>query len=472
MRKSQDKGFTLVEIIVSIALLGIIALFLLPVSTYSVQYSRWNNIKLTAMNLAYTQVEWLKTLDYNTDLGLDSAGYSPSGTVKENLYLNEAGSDPKLIGGIEYSLLTSIYWESAESSNGDFVANAIKKADVAVRARDPISGTEKVFSVIGTLIAFEGERTLSSYVPLKIRTITGEDFTEPAKNVKVIVNNLSNTLVSWSRTDEKGEAFFTELANAQYNVFPEEWEAGDMAARPTGTTGAVNNEDWIYHVRLEVKATGNDFIEQIFYVDHPAYIVLTGYTEALMNSSYVKLDPVYDPPEGDTGAYDLDTDLTRLLTKKIWRAWDYEHSITSGANSYYFVEKDTGNLWDGSFDYIENETTRKELKLAYGLKEGSFKREADGSITLTVEFTSEINGIDTMAFSLYEGDTQVPCTGVTITQAVSGVNSKFLINLRTTYSITEDTLRFEVDNKEADTLVNEYGMKLVQNRNYCSLTEK
>ncbi|HWR61086.1 MAG TPA: hypothetical protein VN580_05705, partial [Clostridia bacterium] len=218
--------------------------------------------------------------------------------------------------------------------------------------------------------------------------------------------------------------------------------------------------------------TANDFIEQVFYVDHPAYIVLAGYPEALMNGSYVKLDPVYDPPEGDTGVYDLDTNLTRLLTKKIWRAWDYEHSIASGASSYYFVEKDTGNLWDGSFDYIENEATRKELKLAYGLKEGSFKREADGSITLTVEFTSEINGIDTMAFSLYEGDTPIPCTGVTITQAVSGENSKFLINFRTTYVITEDTLRFEVDNKEADTLVNEYGMKLVQDRNYCSLTEK
>ncbi|HOM43963.1 MAG TPA: type II secretion system protein, partial [Bacillota bacterium] len=83
----RDKGFTIIETIVSIALLGMIALFLLPLSTYSIQHSRWNNIRLTAMNLAYTQVEWLKTLDYNSELGLDSAGYSPSGTVKENLYL-------------------------------------------------------------------------------------------------------------------------------------------------------------------------------------------------------------------------------------------------------------------------------------------------------------------------------------------------------------------------------------------------
>lgn len=472
MGHQHNKGFTLVEMIVSVALLAIIALFMLPMSMYSVQYSRWNNIKLTAMNLAYTQVEWLKTLDYNTDLGLDSTGYSPSGIVDEELYLNEAGSSPKTIEGIEYSLLTSIYWESAEASNGDFVANAVKKADVTVKARDPISGNERTYSVIGTLIAFEGERTLSVYVPLKIRAITGEDFTNPAKNVKLVVNNLSNTMVSWSRTDEKGEAIFTDLANAKYYVFPQEWEDGDMVARPTGIKGTANNEDWIYQVQVEVKATTGDYIEQIFYVDHPAYIGLNGYPEALMNSTYVKLDPVYDPPEGDTASYDLDTSLTRLLSKKLWRAWDYNYSITNGTNSYYFVETESGNLWDGSFEYIEGAVTDKELKLAYGLKDGSFKKEADGSVTLTVEFTSEISGIDTMVFSLYESSTPIVYTGKTITQAVSGVNNKFLINIRTAQNITANTLRFTVENKEADTLVNSYGMKLVQDRNYCNLVKR
>ena len=115
--------------------------------------------------------------------------------------------------------------------------------------------------------------------------------------------------------------------------------------------------------------------------------------------------------------------------------------------------------------------TRKELKLAFGLRDGSFRREADGSITLTVEFTSEINGIDTLEFSLYDGDTPITCTDITITQAVSGMNNKFLINLRASAGITGNKLRFEADNKEADTLVNEYGMKLVQDRNYCILTE-
>ena len=60
-----------------------------------------------------------------------------------------------------------------------------------------------------------------------------------------------------------------------------------------------------------------------------------------------------------------------------------------------------------------------------------------------MEFTSEINGIDTLEFSLYDGDTPITCTDITITQAVSGMNNKFLINLRASAGITGNKLRFE-----------------------------
>ena len=468
----KNKGSALVEIIVSIALLGIIALFLLPVSIYSVQYSKWNNIKLTAMNLAYTQLEWLKTLDYNTDLGLDETGYSPKGTVKQNLYLNESGSNPKTVEGIEYRLLTSIYWQSATAHTGDFVANATKKADVTVKARDPVSGKQKTFEVIGTLIAFEGERYLSGYVPLKVRAVTGEDFDKPAKNVKIVINNLSDTLVNWSRTDENGEAFFTELSNGQYYILPLEWEEGEMVSRPTGTTGPAGDEEWVYKAKVNVQTTTEDYIEQQFFVDYPAYILLGDYPEDFMSNTYVVLDPKFDPPEGDTASYGLDTSLEKISGKKIWRAWDYDYTIENGDDSYFFVEAGSGNLWDGSFQYIEGGVTNKQLKLAYGLKEGRFRMEADGSMTLTVEFTSEVGGIDTMAFSLYEEDNPVGYTDVSINPETEGTGYKFLINLKTASAIVGDTLRFMVDNKEEDTLINSYGMKLVQDRNYCSLIKE
>ncbi len=472
MKKQHNRGFTLIEIIVSIALLAIIALFLLPMSMYGIQFSRWNGIKLTAMNLAYSQVEWLRTLDYNDELGLNSIGYSPKGIVEEKLYLNEPGSDPKTIQGIEYKLLTSIYWESAESYNGDFVANAIKKADVTVKARDPISGKEKTYAVTGTLIAFEGERSLTSFIPLKIRVLTGSDFSEGAKNVKVIVNNQSNTMVSWGRTDEKGEVVFTDLANAVYKVFPDSWEEGDMTARPTGKKTNAGKEEWIYEVLLEVGGSADNSIDQTFYVDYPAYIILTGYADTLLNSAYCSLNPIYDPPEGQEADLDLGSSLKDLSSKKIWREWIYEHKISFGEDEYFFVEKDSGNLWNGSFEYKKGAVTKKELKLAYGLKDGNFIKNGDGTITLEVGFTTSVEGIDTMMFSIYQGDDEVDYSDVAITQAVSGQYNKYLINLKTAKNITSDTLSFVIDNKEADTLVNEYGMKLVQDRNYCRLSVK
>ncbi|MCQ1529803.1 type IV pilus modification PilV family protein [Lutispora saccharofermentans] len=470
MIKRHNKGFTLIEIVVSITLLALIALFMLPMSIYGVQFAKWNNIKLTAMNLAYSQTEWLKTLEYK-DVGLDSSGYSPKGIVKENLYLNETGSNPKTIEGIDYSFITSIYWESARSSTGDFIANALKKADVIVKARDPITGSERTYSVMGTLIAFEGERTPSSNIPLKVRVITGEDFTEPAKGVKIIVNNLSNTLAAWGRTDDEGKVYFTELSNTKYNVFPEQWEAGDMTARPTGIIGVANDENWKYEAQLEIKATPEDFIKQDFHVDYPGYIVLPEYPKELMDNALVKLNPIYNPPEGAVTGFDLDTNLTKLITKKIWRSWIYDSTkaIVKGTDLYYFVENDDGNLWDGKFQYIKGSVTEKKLKLGFGIKDGSFKQETDESITLKIEFTSDINNIDTMMFSIYESDTAINYTDKNIVQAVSGKNNKFLINIKTTDRVTGNRLKFQIDNKEAGTLINSYGMKLIQDKNYCIL---
>lgn len=473
MGKQHIKGFTLIEVVVSITLLAIIALFMLPMSIYGVRFAKWNNIRFTAMNLAYSQVEWLKTLEYK-DLGLDLIGYSPKGIVKENLYLNDTGTNPKVIEGINYNLKTNIYWESARSTTGDFVANAIKKIDVAVKASDPFTGIEKSYSIIGTLISFEGEGTPTNYVPLMVRVITGEDYTEPAKNVKVVVNNLSNTLVSWGRTDEEGIVFFTELSNAKYNVFPEEWDAGEMIARPTGIIGTANDESWKYDVQLEVKATSDDFIKQDFYVDYPGYIVLSGYPQELMDNALAKMDPIYNPPEGAVIGLDLDTNLAKLITKKIWRSWAYDSSkaIVKGTDSYYFVESDSGNLWNGKFPHISGNKTEKKLKLGFGIKGGSFKKETNGTNTLKIEFTSEMSNIETMVFSIYQNDVPVNYTDMSITQAVVGKNNKFLINFKTTDNITENELKFQIDNKEADTLVNSYGMKLIQDKNYCILNKE
>lgn len=475
MAKHYNKGFTLIEVMFSITLLAVIALFILPMSIYGVQFAKWNNIKLTAMNLAYSQVEWLRAeaaKDYDK-LGLDLPGYSPKGIIKEDLYMNEKLTNPKTIGGIEYRLLTNIYWENAGSTTGDFVANATKKVDVIVKAKDPITGVIKTYSVMGSLIAFEGERTPTDNVPLKIRTITGEDFSEPAKNVKVVVN-LGNSMAFWGRTDDEGKVFFSELSkNIEYNVFPSEWgKSKFMMIRPNSSSGISPNEKWDYIKPIKIV---NDTVELIFFVDYPGYIILDNY-DGIMNDTIVLLNPInYVSPEGETWDLDINTSLTNLANRMIWRAWEYEYSITrtidaNYTDKYYFVEKATGDMWNGKFQYKKDDITNLELELAFGLKDGCFTDNGDGTITAGIEFTSQMQDIEDLSFIVFEDANKINQDVISIIEVAAG--RKYNITFSTTSNITKDKLKFVIDNPSLETLTSIHGMKIVKDLGVCELMRK
>ncbi len=487
MNKKHNKGFTLVEIIVSIALLAMIALFMLPMSIYAIQFAKWNNIKLTAMNLAYSQVEWLKTVKYD-ELGLDSIGYSPDGIVKEDLYLNETGTNPKTIEGVEYSLLTTITWEDAESTTGEFVVDATKRIDVIVKAKDPIRGIERSYSVIGSLVAFEGERTPSVFAPLRIRAITGENFKEPAKGVKIYAKR-GGSVAEWGRTDDEGKAYFTVLTkNLLYDVSPEEWERSDyMMTRPIGKTGTSPNMEWNYIEQLKV-VSDDEVLEHIFYVDYPGYIILPEYSE-IAEKTKVNINPIdTNPPEGVVWDLDLTTNLENLKDRMIWRTWEYEYKITrdfkeGGINytdEYFFVDE-TNKLWNKKFPYVKDNITNLPLKLGFGLKEGKFIKNQEGHIErIELEFTTKISanpegfGLDFAIFEVIGDVVQVdPISNYTAEFILSNDARKCdIIFSEFESEISTDKLRLEIRNLSLEELVNEYGMKLPGDYNYCNLVLK
>lgn len=483
MERHGNKGFTLVEIVVSITLLAIIALFMLPMSVQSLKFSKWNNIKLTAMNLAYSQVEYLKAeaaKDYD-QLGIDAEGYSPKGIIKEDLYMNESGTNPITIEGIEYKLLTSIYWESARSTSGEFVANAMKKADVTIKAKDVFTGVEKNYSVLGTLITWEGERKALNNKPLLVRVITGELFTDPAKSVKVVVNNTSDTLVNWGRTDEKGEVYFTELEkNKTYRVYPEEWDKGDMMGRPTGLNNTKNS--YIFYDEVEIKDIVSDYIEHTLYVDFPGYIDLQShsgypkYPDEFLNNSKLILKPDYTPPEGVIVNLDLSTNLKELKGLKIWRSWAYDkYSITNGTDTYYFIEKDTYKLWDGRFPYISNSITKKELLLGYGINQNlgnaTCKNTHSQDYEIEFEFTSEFKGnLEDIKFSLINKHNEQ--LGY-VSAEIERINEKRIrIKLKSVtgqVGASGQEPKLYIDNSSSTIYINEYGMPLVVDNAFCEL---
>lgn len=470
MKKISTKGFTLIEVILSILLLGIITISVLPMAIHSVKYTKWNNIRLTSLNLAYSQVEWLKTLDYD-DLGLDITGYSPKGIVQDNYYMNNTNT--VIIQGVEYEIQTGIYWENADSITGEPVLQAMKKIDVVVEAKDSFTGEIREFSVLGSLVSREGERipTKPGHVKVYV-SLRGDN--EAIKNVRVGLGSLSPT--TWyANTDDNGIALIGDLQNGIYKVQPTKWRNQDMMVMPNGVNDT--NSNWKLDKEVTVPKWDKDnrpeYPEVSFKVDLPGFIKLP-INNKYPGSTRIEIKPTsssYTPPEGqDDNDILLRTSIDKLNKIMFWRLWSYDYSITNGEERYYFVKVDTGNLWDGRFD-IDNldKPTNEELELAFGLENNStFKTVDSGTNQVTeiiIKFSSQVKSIEDIEFAL-NGEI-IDRRNYSITQEVPGKNNAFRILVNSTVNISGSTVDLQVINIED--IVNNYGMRLSRDLNRCTL---
>lgn len=471
MYKNKFKGFTLIEVILSITLLGIISMFILPMSIYGVKYAKWNNIKFTAMNLAYSQVEWLKTLDYD-DLGLNTLNYSPFGIVNARYYMNDENSNPLIVDGIEYRFFTSIYWESAKSTTGEPVQQATKKIDVTVEAKDPFTGINKKYSVLGTLIARESERDFTEPGELRIYTFFQGSNT-PQKNVLVKMNN---GVVAY--TDNEGKAVFGDLKEGTYKVEPIQWAYDELMAMPNG----INNIPFPHwKIEQELKIPKWDKKNPPIYPSYNFFIDLPGYIRLPENNNYpnaqLSIKPTsgsYNPSEGENlDNMLLKTNLDNLNQIKFWRLWIYEYRITYEDEVYFLAERENGHSWNGEFNVDKvDEISNQELSLAFGLEEkGTFRNtngEDDIYTEIFIEFTSQVYNFEEMIFSI-DGNI-IDRKDYSINQVFPNRNDSFKIVFNSPISIMDNTINFEIIN--GDSLINQYGMKLAIDLNKCVLKLK
>ncbi|WIV11018.1 type II secretion system protein [Proteiniborus sp. MB09-C3] len=468
MRKNKTKGFTLIEVIFSIVLLGIISVFIIPMSIYSVKYAKWNNIRLNALNLAYTQVEWLKTLDYD-DLGLDISGYSPRGIVKDDYYMND--NDSVTIKGVKYHVTTGVYWEGSESSTGEPVPQATKKVDVVVEAKDVFTGEIKEYSVLGTLISREGERipTLPGQVKVSA-TLRGAN--EGVKNVMIGLGQ-STLYSTFANTDGGGIALIGNLMNGAYKVQPIKWSYFEIMVMPNGVNAA--SSDWKLDKEVIVpkwdKNNKPKYPEINFYIDLPGYIALP-VDNKYPKAAKVEIKPTgesYIPSEGESEEHMLlEVSIEELISIKFWRLWNYEYTIENGEDRYFFTRSETGYLWDGKFDIDDlNKATTEKLDIVFALDENSVYKKTNNKLTeIIINFTSQVNNIELMEFTL--NDELIDKSYYTITQIISGKNNAFKITLDGSKNFTEDIINFEIINP--DCLINSYGMRLSKDLNKCTLT--
>jgi len=126
MRIPLRRGMTLIEVIVAVALFVTLFLALLGILRVSLQLSALAKAKAVAVELASTQMEYLRGLPYAS---LGTVGGTPSGTIPQ--------TSTSTVNGVDYPVRTHIvyYDDSADGTEGsdtNGIRTDYKKAKVTV----------------------------------------------------------------------------------------------------------------------------------------------------------------------------------------------------------------------------------------------------------------------------------------------------------------------------------------------------
>ncbi len=359
---NNNKGVTLIEIVISIALIGIISMMAVTVLNYGLLSSSSHKQSLVANEIASNQLEWLRTLSYDTELGL-VGGFTPAGIVNPNLYRNISGTDPYLLDGIEYKVRTRITWEDDITLNGRTVDDARKKVDVIVQASNPFTKEQKEFSFLGTMFTFEGQQN-PTQPGIKVVVYKGSIADENrAPRVLIEKKGFGPT---FSYTDHNGRAIFPNLPKGSsntYQIAPIAWDFGEIMFRPIGVDNSTGlmNQKWLDY--LQVKDVPN---QVSFVVDYPAYLNFIN-SDKLPANSYINFN------FGSTEIYpvqDITTPLQTVNNFKLWPNWIYNYKIETPLGEYYIATYEDGKWgeWNGYFDSNQNSATIKNVLLHFGLE--------------------------------------------------------------------------------------------------------
>lgn len=146
MHYKSQKGFTIMELMVSITLITLIATVTLPVFVFAMKVNNQNRIRSNANTLATGIIEKVYGTPYE-DIG--NKGGSPGGIFDKNTSVK--------IDNIDYNIETLITWEERATDT-----EAFKNIKVTVKAHDVFTGTEVTYAKIFTSVS---ERTIKQVQP-------------------------------------------------------------------------------------------------------------------------------------------------------------------------------------------------------------------------------------------------------------------------------------------------------------------
>ncbi len=197
--KRRARGFTLVEVIVSIAIIGIIVVGLSPVFVFSVQSTQYNRSQLILSNLANQKMELIRAIEFN------QIGYTDA-----NVVLNEPvgaiqRSENILHDGRQYTINTTIEWLEDYNSAAGAASWDYKLVRVHVEADGFFtSGSVTTKQEVSSLFTrdFMQSSTVGTFIRFRALRYWSVD---PVANVYVN-NHLGNNI---GLTNSRGIALFS-----------------------------------------------------------------------------------------------------------------------------------------------------------------------------------------------------------------------------------------------------------------------
>ena len=380
----NSKGISLIEVIVSIALIGIISISILPLFVFSNKTNKTNEIKMNALNLAYSQMEWIKGKKYE-DIEI-AENETEIEKIFKDKYMNE--DENPVINNIEYIVRTNVSWEKANSITDGKIVSALKKVDVAVYAIDIFENEEKEHVAIDTLITYERARDYELLEYIKVFTYL-ENNSTPMKYVKVKLQ--PNGEIRY--TDKDGSVIFGKLQSGQYIISPREWELSEVIFKPT----RVEDNEYITerNITIEEKEE-NEPIE--FIGEKPAYL-------KILNTHYPNYTINLWPNDETIGeSMRVQNKLSDLEKRKLWRRWTYTYEISNGENKYYLSDEKLENEWDGKFQLPNDKKSVDRVYLSVYMNENTnlFKQKIDNKDIYIAEinFSSPLGDFDDMEFKI------------------------------------------------------------------------
>lgn len=208
----KESGFTLTEVLVSAALLLLIALAFTPALLFILEHSENNRVRTVATSLANEFIEELRSMPFD-EIGLIDG--NPGGEIEPVV--------ERTLDGRKYQVKTFINW--LELDEGGHARGDYKGIRVEVSLTGGAFAGKRSRVTAQTAVARDEALPIPTGANIRVHCYRGwkemDDPDQPVNSLRVNVNGKTpgaGNFVSW--TDAKGKALFIEIREGTYEVRP------------------------------------------------------------------------------------------------------------------------------------------------------------------------------------------------------------------------------------------------------------